>query len=256
MRNYRQLVHRGGHINSVRNTMASLELSCSDVVHALFVGATASAWTSNSDYTYGAIYKGSLIRNIMYGIPNRNSGLQTALNANKRFHALSTTLNTSISWTRSWNNYYRQEQLMNARSDNLTIRGSITSRVAKPLLIQYDGEWTGYLTTLSGNGAISPIHVARQELGVHWIIGRYATFKIRGRHFYNSHVDGAGRNMFFLDSTISHVTTRGTEFILEGNNLLNSGYFLTSSFSTNTFFESRYKLRPISVVFKIRFSLR
>lgn len=256
MRNYRQLVSRGGHINSVRNTMASLELSCSDVVHALFVGATASAWTSNSDYSFGAIYQGSLIKNIMYRIPNRSSGLQMSLNGNKRFHALSTTLNASVSWTRSWNNYYRQEQLMNARSDNLTIRGSITSRVAKPLLIQYDGEWTGYLTTLSGNGAISPIHAARQELGIHWIIGKYATFKIRGRHFYNSHVDGAGRNMFFLDSSISHITTRGTELILEGNNLLNSSHFLTSSFGTNTFYESRYKLRPISVIFKIRFSIR
>ena len=77
---------------------------------------------------------------------------------------------------------------------------------------------------------------------------------ITGEHYLNDAISGGSRNIFFLDASISY-KARKFEYILEGRNLLGTGTYNQRTYSDITNFQYLYRLRPLSVMFKIRFSL-
>ena len=66
--------------------------------------------------------------------------------------------------------------------------------------------------------------------------------------YLNDAISGGSRNIFFLDASISY-KARKFEYILEG------GTYNQRTYSEITNFQYLYRLRPLSVMFKIRFSL-
>ena len=61
--------------------------------------------------------------------------------------------------------------------------------------------------------------------------------------------------MFFLDASLTYKSRR-VEYSVEGRNLADVGTFRSASQSDITDYLYTYRLRPASVLFKIKFSLR
>ena len=95
----------------------------------------------------------------------------------------------------------------------------------------------------------------RQHAALDFIIRKKFICRIGGEHFYNAAIGGRDRNMFFLDASLSYKSKR-VEYMLEGRNLLDTGTFRSISQSDITDYVYSYKLRPASVMFKIKFSLK
>lgn len=74
-------------------------------------------------------------------------------------------------------------------------------------------------------------------------------------YYYNAGVGGADRNMFFLDAGLEYNIGR-MAYSIEARNLLDTRVFNSASYSDITSYVYSYKLRPASVMFKVKFSLR
>ncbi len=255
MRNYRNITSMGGVLNKSRSSVIACDLSFSDVVHSLFLNAKVSGYHNSYEGTYGIHYDGILSRTVFIYEPNSGSGISVNVGTGKRFNDIGTTVKAEASYSRSWHEYYRQEQWMEGVSDSWSSSLDVSSRISMSVLVLYNGTYTGYGTHLSGNSAIPFIHTLNQRLGADLLLGKQCVVGFRASHYYNSAVESESRNMFFVNASFSFSRKR-MEYIIEGNNLLNARYYGKAIFSTNTAWSSIYRLRPLSVLVKVRFSIR
>ena len=80
------------------------------------------------------------------------------------------------------------------------------------------------------------------------------SLNISGEYYLNDAITSGSRNIFFLDASISY-RTRRMEYVLEGRNLLNTGTYNQRVWSDITNYQYNYLLRPLSLIFKIKFSI-
>lgn len=120
--------------------------------------------------------------------------------------------------------------------------------------MNYTAEYRRYMSRIDG-GALDPIDVLRQNVAVNFIIRKRWICRIGGEHYYNAAIGGADRHMFFLDASLAWKTER-MEYSLEARNLTDIGTFRSAAQSDITDYVYSYRLRPASVMFTIKFSLR
>jgi hypothetical protein len=81
------------------------------------------------------------------------------------------------------------------------------------------------------------------------------TFTAAAEHFYNNAVVEGSRSMFFTDAYFVYKTKR-VDYILEARNLTNEKTYKSVSYNDISDYIYSYELRPVSFLFKIRFSLK
>ncbi len=253
MTGYRTIGNKSGDLSRTSSQLCSADLKYGDALRALFFSAGATWWCNEQNMTYGTEYDGTLSRITAVMMDNVSSGVSTEGRISKRISAIATTFSLSGGWSRTWNEYLRQGVLMPSEYDR-TFAGLEMDTKLGPVLFDYDGNWTRSLSR-NENKAYPAIDILRQELSADFIIGEKVTCGIGGEHYFNANIDGPNRNMFFADASLSFKHGR-MEYILEGRNLLNSTSFTSSSYQDMTGYSYSTSLRPLSLILKLRFSLR
>lgn len=198
-------------------------------------------------------YYGSLSRVGTYNIDNLSQGWGIEGKIEKRFDAISTTVGIPVGFRRTWMDILRQGEVMPVSTWSLPVGIEVSSRLARSAFLEY---YIRYVRSSSStqDEALTPINALHQRLGFNFVFFKRLTFNISGEHYLNDAITSGSRNIFFLDAYISFRAKR-TEYILEGRNLLNTGTYNQRVWSDITNYQYNYILRPLSVMFKIRFSI-
>ena len=254
MTSYRNIGNRDVPVDKITITSVSGSLSYSGAMHSLFLSLNASYTNRTSEYTYGTEYLGTLSRSVAYKMENESEIFRLSCNTSKRFNDISTTVNVSAGWNRSWNDYLRQSELVSFVYDRINIGLGINSRIGKVVIFSYDGNFYNNESCLEGL-SVSSVNALNQKIKLSFLLGNKLSFTAGGEHNYNSSVDGENRNSCFVDAELSYKSGR-IEYILEGKNLLNDSVFSSSYYSDGASYFHSTSLRPFSVLLKIRFSIR
>lgn len=253
MTDYRIIGSRNGDIAHGRYQTYSAELRYTDALLSLFGSVKADYWRSRSNLMYGTEYYGSLSRVGTYNIDNLSQGWGIEGKMEKRFDAISTTVGIPVGFRRTWMDVLRQEEVMPVSTWSLPVGLEVSSRLARSAFLEYCIRYVRSSSSTQDE-AFSPINALHQRLGFNFVFFKRLTFNISGEHYLNDAITSGSRNIFFLDAHISYKAKR-TEYILEGRNLLNTGTYNQRIWSGITNCQYNYLLRPLSVMFKIRFSL-
>lgn len=255
MTDYRMISSKQGDISRDKRQNYSASLSYGNAIRALFASAEASYWRAHRNLTYGTTYEGSLSRIESVPLDNTSDGWSASGKVSKRFDGISTTVNASGGFSRSWSDVLRQGQIMQTSYDRATAGFGFSTRFTQAVRMDYNAEYSRSQSRIEGGGDLDPIDIVRQDAAVNFIIKRKFICRVSGEHYYNAAIGGADRNMFFLDATLSYKTKR-MEYSLEARNLMDTGVFRSAAYSDITGYVYSYRLRPASVMFKIKFSLR
>lgn len=255
MTDYRMISSKQGDISRDKRQNYSASLSYGNAIRALFASAEASYWRAHRNLTYGTTYEGSLSRIESVPMDNTSDGWSASGKVSKRFDGISTTVNASGGFSRSWSEVLRQGQIMQTSYDRATAGFGFSTRFTQAVRMDYNAEYSRSQSRIEGGGDLDPIDIVRQDAAVNFIIKRKFICRVSGEHYYNAAIGGADRNMFFLDATLSYKTKR-MEYSLEARNLMDTGVFRSAAYSDITGYVYSYRLRPASVMFKIKFSLR
>lgn len=106
-----------------------------------------------------------------------------------------------------------------------------------------------------GDGAHSAINLLKQSANVDFIIAERVICRVGAEHFLNSAISGKSRNTIFIDASI-RVKHKRMEYAIEAHNILNNTSFANASNSNSMSHIYSYSLRPASVVFRVKFSLK
>ena len=255
MTDYRSISKKDGDISHTQRENYSASLDYGNAIRSLFAGVEASYWRSENNLTYGTSYNGSLSYIESYAIPTSSNGYNLAARFSKRIDGIGTLFNVSGGYSNSNNEIIRQQELMQTTNEMITAKFGFNTRFTQALRLDYQGEYHNSVSHIDGIGKLDPIDRVTQEATVSVIIKKKLICEIGGIHYYNDAISSMDRNMFFVDASLSYKTKK-IEYSLEARNLLDTGKFRSASTSDITNYIYSYDLRPASIIFKIKFSLR
>ncbi len=254
MTDYRMISNKRGDLLTDKRQNYLVSLSYGNAIRALFGSVDVSYRRSKRNLLYGTTYEGSLSRIEAVRMDNLSSGYNLDAKISKRFDGIATTINLSGGFARSWAEVLRQGELLPTQYDRTTAGLSFNTRFTQAIRLDYGGDYS-HSESRAGDDELSPIDVVRQHATLDFIVRKKFICRIGGEHYYNAAIGGADRNMFFLDASLTYKSRR-IEYMLEARNLLDTGTFHSATQSDITDYVYTYKLRPASVMLKIKFSIR
>lgn len=254
MTNYRTLISTGNAIIHTKGHLHNLDITYANAPNALFCSVKGEYYNAKSDKTNGTVYDGILSQIITYDIPSTRESFSFDASVSKRFSSFSTSVKLMGGGVTSNAICIIQEKQTQLFPENFFTALQVDSRPFNFLLISYFCKYIESRTRIL-DSETPTIKSIRQDLKMDCYIGKKTVVRLGGHHYWNNTVTERRGNMFFLDASICYKTGR-MEYILEGTNLLNTKWYGTSSYRSNSSYYYLYSLRPLSVMLKVHFSLR
>ncbi len=253
MRDYRFASKNEGNSARTGTQNYGLDMSYSNPASALFASADVSYFRSSRSQTVNNIYEGDSFIAEAIERDNVSSGLSANGRVSKRFSAISTTISLNGGWSRSWSETMVQGEVTPVTMDRYNVGGSLNSNIGRYVIFDYSGSYSVH--SVDGYNSVDPVGTLKQNVALNFVICKRVLMNVGAEHYFCGEIQGEDRNMVFMNASASYKFKR-FEFILEGRNLLDKRSFSAIEYSDTFCYAYAYELRPLSVMFKVRFSLR
>ena len=253
MRDYRFASKNEGNSARTGTQNYGLDMSYSNPASALFASADVSYFRSSRSQTVNNLYEGDSFIAEAIERDNVSSGLSANGRVSKRFSAISTTISLNGGWSRSWSETMVQGEVTPVTMDRYNVGGSLNSNIGRYVIFDYSGSYSVH--SVDGYNSVDPVGTLKQNAALNFVICKRVLMNVGAEHYFCGEIQGEDRNMVFMNASASYKFKR-FEFILEGRNLLDKRSFSAIEYSDTFCYAYAYELRPLSVMFKVRFSLR
>ena len=253
MRDYRFASKNEGNSARTGTQNYGLDMSYSNPASALFASADVSYFRSSRSQTVNNLYEGDSFIAEAIERDNVSSGLSANGRVSKRFSAISTTICLNGGWSRSWSETMVQGEVTPVTMDRYNVGGSLNSNIGRYVIFDYSGSYSVH--SVDGYNSVDPVGTLKQNVALNFVICKRVLMNVGAEHYFCGEIEGDDRNMVFMNASASYKFKR-FEFILEGRNLLDKRSFSAIEYSDTFCYAYAYELRPLSVMFKVRFSLR
>ena len=253
MRDYRFASKNEGNSARTGTQNYGLDMSYSNPASALFASADVSYFRSSRSQTVNNLYEGDSFIAEAIERDNVSSGLTANGRVSKRFSAISTTISLNGGWSRSWSETMVQGEVTPVTMDRYNVGGSLNSNIGRYVIFDYSGSYSVH--SIDGYNSVDPVGTLKQNAALNFVICKRVLVNVGAEHYFCGEIQGEDRNMVFMNASASYKFKK-FEFILEGRNLLDKRSFSAIEYSDTFCYAYAYELRPLSVMFKVRFSLR
>ena len=253
MRDYRFASKNEGNSARTGTQNYGLDMSYSNPASALFASADVSYFRSSRSQTVNNLYEGDSFIAEAIERDNVSSGLSANGRVSKRFSAISTTISLNGGWSRSWSETMVQGEVTPVTMDRYNVGGSLNSNIGRYVIFDYSGSYSVH--SIDGYNSVDPVGTLKQNAALNFVIAKRVLMNVGAEHYFCGEIQGEDRNMVFMNASASYKFKK-FEFILEGRNLLDKRSFSAIEYSDTFCYAYAYELRPLSVMFKVRFSLR
>jgi hypothetical protein len=253
MRDYRSVSKKEGNSARTGTQNYGLDMSYSNPASALFASADVSYFRSNRNQTVNNLYEGDSFIAEAIERDNVSSGLSANGRVSKRFSAISTTISLNGGWSRNWSETMVQGEVTPVTIDRYNVGGSLNSNIGRYVIFDYSGSYSVH--AVNGYNSVDPVGTLKQNAALNFVIAKRVLMNIGAEHYFCGEIQGNDRNMVFMNASASYKFKK-FEFVLEGRNLLDKRSFSAIEYSDTFCYAYAYELRPLSVMFKVRFSLR
>ena len=253
MRNYRSVSRKDGERARTNTQNYGWDISYSNPMNSLFASADVSYFRSSRSQTVNNLYEGDSFIAEAIDRNNMSSGLSANGRASKRFSAISTSISLNGGWSRNWSETMVQGEVTPVTMDSYRVGANVNSNIGKYVILDYSGSYSVH--SVDGYNDVEPVGTLRQSGALNFVIAKRVLLNVGAEHYFCGEIEGDDRNMVFMNASASYKYRR-FEFILEGRNLLDKRSFSAIEYSNTFSYAYAYELRPLSVMFKVRFSLR
>ncbi len=254
MTDYRVIQRKAGAMSNLRSQTYGVQLSYGNAIDAIFSGVEANYSINHSNLMYNTSFTGALSEIEAIERPSRSDSYNIKANISKRFNVIATTATLSGEYMRSWSEILRESTLVPSIYQLITAELNLNTRITKAVRVDYSSQYNRSISAI-GNEAHSAIDLLKQSANVDFIIAERVICRAGAEHFLNSAISGKSRNTIFIDASI-RVKHKRMEYAIEAHNILNNTSFANASNSNSISHIYTYSLRPASVVFRVKFSLK
>lgn len=254
MTDYRVIQRKAGAMSNLRSQTYGVQLSYGNAINAIFSGVEANYSINRSNLMYNTSFTGALSEIEAIERHSRSDSYNIKANISKRFNAIATTATLSGEYMRSWSEILRESTLVPSTYQLITAKLNLNTRITKAVRVDYSSQYNRSISAI-GDESHSAIDLLKQSANVDFIIAERVICRVGAEHFLNSAISGKSRNTIFIDASV-RVKHKRMEYAIEAHNILNNTSFANASNSNSLSHIYTYSLRPASVVFRVKFSLK
>lgn len=255
MTDYRRISSHDGTISENKWHNHNIGLKYANILSALFASAEAGYWRKKSNLMYGTSFNGMQSRIESFNICNISQGYNVSGRVSKYFNEMATTLEMDGGFEQFWMDVLRQGSVINTNTASVTAGFKAVTKWGGRLSTQYNAKYIHSKTEYCSQSAlVNNINSLHQRLSVDYSLIQGVLFNLVGEHYFNSAILSGSRHIPFLDAALTFKTKK-IEYIIEGRNLLGTYTYNNRITSEATDFEYFYRLRPTSVMLKIKFNI-
>ena len=254
MTDYRVIQRKDGDISRTQYQNYTLSLSYGNSIDMLFANFDAGYFISHRNLMYNTNYRGSLSEIEAVDIPSRSNGYSASGNISKRFDVIGTTATLSGGLTQTWSQLLRDNELI--LSDYRMLNGELklNTRFTRAVRLDYVAAYNRGISYIDDE-QLSAIDIFKQRADLDFIIAEKVICRLGAEHYLNTSIEGRSRNALFVDASV-RLKAKRVEYSIEARNILNNRVFVNTTNNDITGYVYSYELRPASIVFKIKFSLK
>ncbi len=254
MTDYRVIQRKAGAMSNLRSQTYGVQLSYGNAIDAIFSGVETNYSINHSNLMYNTSFTGALSEIEAIERPSRSDSYNIKANISKRFNAIATTATLSGEYMRSWSEILRESTLVPSTYQLITAKLNLNTRITKAIRVDYSSQYNRSISVI-GDGTHSAIDLLKQSANIDFIIAERVICRVGAEHFLNSAINGKSRNTIFVDASV-RVKHKRMEYAIEAHNILNNTSFANASNSNSMSHIYTHSLRPASVVFRVKFSLK
>jgi hypothetical protein len=256
MTDYRNIANNIGLPDDALYQNYNISLSYGNAIKSLFGSLSAIYFNNKNKLIKSINYFGELSQISSQKTDNTLDGYIISGKISKRYDNIASTFGLFCSYRKNFSDLLRQDVLLKYINNYINIGASANVRLGEIGSFEYNISFgQNAAKIINSNDKFSPIKNIMQNTLLNIFITKMFTFSITAEHFYNNAISEGSKSMFFADTYFIYKTKR-VDYILEARNLTNKKTYKSASYSDISDYIYSYELRPVSFLFKIRFSLK
>lgn len=252
MANYRSFSKKKTKLNPKTTQNYFISLSYGDAIRTLFSSLNITYQNTRQEIMYSTIYDGILSYINAIQESNKSNRYDINCTIGKNISAISTTFNSLIGYSHFNSSILRQNTLMNISSKQFIAEFESNTRFTKAIHFNYEASYSRNWTFSESSTSLNPIHILQQSATLNLIFEKKLIWNIKGEYYYDKIEDA--HNTVFLDTKLTY-KNKQAEYSFYIYNLLAKKRFHSASYKDMTNYIYDYSLRPITIMFNVKFSL-
>lgn len=259
MKGYRNFFTNGPLLNESSTHTITAGYTFKNTLKIFFLNLGGS-YTSNTSNTINDSRISTVLQQSRL-IPFENAYTATQLFAtiSKYIFPLMTTIGGKIAWSRAVSNSLQNGDLLQNQNDAYTYNLNITSKLSSWLNFSYAGNYNTFGAKPVGNThttrpASPRVDRWQHEAYANFSISPIFYFKLSGDNYRYIIPGTQDNNYTFLDAAFTYkINKLKTDLELSLTNLANVDSYSSATLTTNSIFESSYRIRPRMAMIKFYF---
>lgn len=250
---YRSIVRCDGTLSKNRNAQVNAYLSSRNPFTTLF--ATTNVFYTNNlrNLLYDIRYNGILNNSVGIEYSNQAHIYGAEFTSGKSFEVLNSEMKIKAGYNGTSSLALNQGQIAHFNLNSFVVSSDIVTNFSNRIIAKYDATYR-YTRNKVGNNKTNPISYFEQSFNTSFIPIKTWIFNIGLNHYYNTYIESNARSSYFANVGIRCKLKR-IDLLLDWTNIFNTKQFRTYSYDNVSSFYSVYELRPMEILFRVRFNI-
>lgn len=251
--NYRNLNSYEANLNKTSFQNISFKANYKDLANMLFTSINAAYGRLKPRILYGYNMDGILSRMITRETNKSGDSWYAGFRLSKAFFWKNLNIELESAWSRNESPQLRQEEEIYYLSQTAFVTGKASMNLFKWLSLDYQGAWQWNQSWIKHGGNFPISRTLTNKATAKATVVSGLTLSGRLDHYYNNQIEG-NKSFALMDMDISY-KWKSTVFTLAWNNIFDIKKYTYSYTSSMNKYYSEYRIRPTSVMLKIKFKI-
>ncbi|MDR0996023.1 MAG: hypothetical protein LBL81_07050 [Tannerella sp.] len=257
MLSYRNFFRNDGKVSKQGTHSLLLSLNYKNPFSALFGSLSATYKQTEKNLLEAYTFRGELQENSSVAKPNTSRLFRASANLGTDLTALRSQFSVAADYSLS-HSFLLNENLLSAYTVNaFSVSPKFTASAGAFLVFKYRARYQWTKNKLGHSGQDLPLMRSFAQSGrADFLLGRRWSVYLSAEQFYDSGALEVGsRSAWFGDAGLKYSLKR-VDFMLDGSNLFNTSWYVSTGHTDMERFYTLYKLRPAELLLSVRFNIR
>lgn len=250
---YRNMNRSDGLLSKSSNTNAYARIEYKNPFTTLFTALSLNYNNNWRNMLYDVVYNGIMSSSVGIEHPHTSQNFSANYSIGKSIDVINSEVRLGANYSHNQSLALNQGKVSKYNSDNYSVSPSITTNVARFMIIKYGASYSHGVTKIR-DSKMKPVNNFTQNISTSFIPAKGLSFTFSANHYYNSVIQSSNRSAWF-GNVGARYRAKNIDWMLDWTNVFNTRQFTNYSYSDISSYYSVYNLRPSEILLRVRFKI-
>ncbi|MDR0865302.1 MAG: carboxypeptidase-like regulatory domain-containing protein [Candidatus Symbiothrix sp.] len=254
LQTYRYLNHYDGQLAGFRGNSQSVSIAYKDILKMFFASANLLHAYNKNSVTHTQRFENNLLISSLTNQANASNTNLVTGKISKGFDWIKLTTDVNLAYRTHSSQQFRQDRLVDYQANQFTASIRLSAVPVSFIIVSYKGTRQYSRSIVAEGEPFSPIRSMTNTLNFDFTIIKALRLGTQIEQYANSAIQN-NKSLYFADLHLNYVWKQ-VNFELGWNNIFDTNSYVTAYYDNLNEYHSDYRIRPASVLFKMKFKLK